>query len=293
MIDRVLRAVAAGDDDAVAVLPVLGCGQLGADAQQRGQQRAGEDAIPMPIDAILQAGVAGWVGADQVVELERGCVRQDHPVPHHLHAGLPVAHLAVVAAEDARALRDQQMAAGGRVVDRLRHRGDHVARQVGVDACHQRRRNHRAGHHLVRRGRQLQVAGITGFRRTGIAQKRLLLILPVLHGGGVERLRGYPRGRFNDKAAIYYAAELRLIPNWDPFRNWPVIRYWPWRWWQVVGFAEAGRVAPSWSFGDLHDDLKWSAGVGIRAMIGAGIIRLDFATSDESAQFWVMANQAF
>ena len=111
--------------------------------------------------------------------------------------------------------------------------------------------------------------------------------------GGVERLRGYPRGRFNDKAAIYYAAELRLIPNWDPFRDWPVIRNWPWRWWQVVGFAEAGRVAPSWNLGDLHDDLKWSAGVGIRAMIGAGIIRLDFATSDESAQFWVMANQAF
>jgi hypothetical protein len=72
-----------------------------------------------------------------------------------------------------------------------------------------------------------------------------------------------------------------------------VIRNWPWRWWQVVGFAEAGRVAPSWSIGDLHGDLKWSAGAGIRAMIGAGIIRLDFATSDESAQFWVMANQAF
>ena len=111
--------------------------------------------------------------------------------------------------------------------------------------------------------------------------------------GGVERLRGYPRGRFNDKAAIYYAAELRLIPNWDPFRDWPLIRNWPWRWWQVVGFVEAGRVAPSWNLGDLHDDLKWSAGIGIRAMIGAGIIRVDFATSDESSQFWVMAQQAF
>jgi hypothetical protein len=111
--------------------------------------------------------------------------------------------------------------------------------------------------------------------------------------GGIERLRGYPRGRFNDKAAIYYAAELRLIPNWDPFRNWPLIRNWPWRWWQVVGFVEAGRVAPSWSLGELHDDLKWSAGIGIRAMIGGGIIRVDFATSEESAQFWVMANQSF
>jgi len=111
--------------------------------------------------------------------------------------------------------------------------------------------------------------------------------------GGVERLRGYPRGRFNDKAAIYYAAELRLIPRWDPFRNWPLIRDWPWRWWQAVVFAEVGRVAPSWHIGELHEDLKWSAGAGLRFMIGGGIIRLDFATSEESTQWWVMASQAY
>jgi hypothetical protein len=111
--------------------------------------------------------------------------------------------------------------------------------------------------------------------------------------GGVERQRGYPRGRFNDKAAINYTVELRLIPHWDPFRNWPIIRKWPWRWWQVVGFAEFGRVAPSWNFGDLHEDMKWTAGAGIRAMIGGGIIRFDFAASDEASQIWVMARQAF
>jgi len=111
--------------------------------------------------------------------------------------------------------------------------------------------------------------------------------------GGVERLRGYPRGRFNDKAAIYYGAELRLIPRWDPFRTWPFIRNWPWRWWQIVGFAEVGRVAPSWHIGDLHEDLKWSAGAGLRFMIGGGILRLDFATSEENTQWWVMARQAF
>ena len=111
--------------------------------------------------------------------------------------------------------------------------------------------------------------------------------------GGVERLRGYPRGRFNDKAAIYYGAELRLIPRWDPFRTWPFIRNWPWRWYQIVGFAEVGRVAPSWHIGDLHEDLKWSAGAGLRFMIGGGILRLDFATSEESTQWWVMARQAF
>jgi hypothetical protein len=111
--------------------------------------------------------------------------------------------------------------------------------------------------------------------------------------GGVERQRGYPRGRFNDKAAINYAVELRLIPRWDPFRNWPLIRNWPWRWWQVVGFAEIGRVATSWDFSELHKDMKWTAGVGFRAMIAGGIIRLDWAVSDEASVFWVMARQAF
>ncbi|MCK5326348.1 MAG: hypothetical protein KAJ57_10070, partial [Woeseiaceae bacterium] len=107
------------------------------------------------------------------------------------------------------------------------------------------------------------------------------------------RQRGYPRGRFNDKAAINYAVELRLIPRWDPFRNWPLIRNWPWRWWQVVGFAEIGRVGPSWNLGDLHDDMKWTAGAGIRVMLGGGIIRVDYAVSDEASAWWVMARQAF
>jgi len=111
--------------------------------------------------------------------------------------------------------------------------------------------------------------------------------------GGVERQRGYPRGRFNEKAAINYAVELRLIPHWDPFKSWPLIRNWPWRWWQVVGFAEIGRVAPSWNLGDLHEEMKWTVGGGVRVMIGGGIIRLDFAASDEASQFWVMARQAF
>ena len=36
----------------------------------------------------------------------------------------------------------------------------------------------------------MQVARIAGLHRTGIAQKRFLLVLPVLHGGGIARLRG-------------------------------------------------------------------------------------------------------
>ena len=55
-------------------------------------------------------------------------------VPHYLHTALSVADLAVVLAQDARALRDQQKLAGRRVIDRLRHRGDDIAWQVGLDA---------------------------------------------------------------------------------------------------------------------------------------------------------------
>ena len=39
--------------------------------------------------------------------------------------------------------------------------------------------------------------------------------------GGLWRLRGYPSQRFSDKAAIYYAAEMRFIPRWNPFDGWP------------------------------------------------------------------------
>jgi len=42
--------------------------------------------------------------------------------------------------------------------------------------------------------------------------------------GGLWRMRAFPAQRFNDKAAIYYAAELRLIPEWNPFTEWPAVQ---------------------------------------------------------------------
>lgn len=111
--------------------------------------------------------------------------------------------------------------------------------------------------------------------------------------GGIYRLRGYPSGRFSDKAAMYYSAELRFIPSWDPLRNWPLIRNSSWRMWQWAAFAELGRVAPDWDLSELHKDMKWSAGVGIRAMIGSGIGRMDIATSNESTQLMLMLGQPF
>jgi hypothetical protein len=43
----------------------------------------------VPINVILQAGISGRIGASQVVQRERGRIRQDDPVPDDLHTTLP------------------------------------------------------------------------------------------------------------------------------------------------------------------------------------------------------------
>ena len=75
--------------------------------------------------------------------------------------------------------------------------------------------------------------------------------------GGLWKMRGYPSQRFSDKAAVYYAAELRMIPEWNPFeRRSTVQEYVVIEWIQLVPFAEIGRVAPEWSLDTLHSDMK-------------------------------------
>ena len=112
--------------------------------------------------------------------------------------------------------------------------------------------------------------------------------------GGLWRLRGFPTQRFNDKAAIYYAAELRLIPEWNPFNNWPRIqKYVGIRWLQFVPFVEIGRVAPEWNFSRLHSDMKWNAGLGIRAWAQGIVVRIDTAFSNEGAGVQMMIAQPF
>jgi hypothetical protein len=71
------------------------------------------------------------------------------------------------------------------------------------------------------------------------------------------RMRAYPSHRFNDRAAIYYAVELRVIPDWNPFHAWPAFQdYAAVEWLQFVPFVELGRLAPEWELGELHSDMK-------------------------------------
>jgi outer membrane protein assembly factor BamA len=112
--------------------------------------------------------------------------------------------------------------------------------------------------------------------------------------GGLWRMRGYPSQRFNDKAAVYYAAELRLIPRWNPFKRWHWLQqYLGIQWLQFVPFVEIGRVAPSWNIETLHSDMKWSAGLGLRAWAKGIVARIDFAASEEDFKVQMMVAQPF
>lgn len=111
--------------------------------------------------------------------------------------------------------------------------------------------------------------------------------------GGFWRLRGYPSNRFHDKSAIHYAAEYRIMPEWQPLGEIDLLDPLMIRWWQVVGLVEIGRVAPKWEFRELHTDMKYNFGAGIRGMFDKGIGRLDFVFSDEGLSIVAMFGQTF
>ncbi len=111
--------------------------------------------------------------------------------------------------------------------------------------------------------------------------------------GGLYRLRGYPQYRFHDKVAIYYGAEYRLIPEWNPLRNMRLLRFLDIDWMQFVGIVEAGRVDRSWSPETLYRDLRWDAGIGFRFMTRRTVVRLDTLASPEGWGMYAMVGQPF
>lgn len=111
--------------------------------------------------------------------------------------------------------------------------------------------------------------------------------------GGFYHMRGYEASRFHDKAAICYQLEYRVIPAWHPIGELEKLGMFKIDWWQWVFFAEAGRVAPEWSFNTLHEDMKFDAGISVRAMIAKAIGRVDFAASDEGLRVTAMYGHPF
>ncbi|MBY6185353.1 hypothetical protein KUV89_01675 [Marinobacter hydrocarbonoclasticus] len=111
--------------------------------------------------------------------------------------------------------------------------------------------------------------------------------------GGSERLRGYGDDRFTDRSALYYGAEYRAIPNWQPQNRIPFFNRYDFPWWQIALFAEVGKTANRFDFSELHRSMEWSAGFGLRFYIERMIARADFGFSNENSLFHFTVNQPF
>jgi hypothetical protein len=111
--------------------------------------------------------------------------------------------------------------------------------------------------------------------------------------GGLFRMRAFPSNRFSDKAAIYYTAEYRVMPDWNPIRSISWLDWLEVKWLQLAAFVEVGRVAPSWRIDELHRDMKWDVGIGLRVWGKGAVARADIAFAEEAAGVQVMIGHPF
>lgn len=113
--------------------------------------------------------------------------------------------------------------------------------------------------------------------------------------GGLERMRGYSEGRFNDRSAVYYSAEYRVIPDWNPLRDagWLNRLNAHVSWLQYVLGVEVGRVADEFDVGELHSDMKACGILGLRAMVNTLVVRADVGISDEGGAVQMTIDHPF
>lgn len=113
--------------------------------------------------------------------------------------------------------------------------------------------------------------------------------------GGPDRMRGYPEGRFNDRSAVYYAAEYRHVPHWNPLKDfgWLNRRNAHVQWLQYVAGVEVGRVADELDVGELHRDMKVTGLVGLRAMVNTLVVRADIGITGEGGAVQMTIDQPF
>ena len=111
--------------------------------------------------------------------------------------------------------------------------------------------------------------------------------------GGFKKLRGFINFRYFDKAMIYYSAELRQNLKWNPMEYWDFTRKIGIDFFQVVAFADVGRVAPEWKLSTLHKDLQWSVGGGIRFFMDGIVIRVDVGKGAESTEIQMFVDHPF
>jgi hypothetical protein len=113
--------------------------------------------------------------------------------------------------------------------------------------------------------------------------------------GGLDRMQGYPEGRFSDRSAVYYAAEYRHIPVWNPLRDvgWLNRRNARVQWLQYVVGLEIGRVADEFDVAELHSDMKVAGLLGLRLMVNSLVVRADVGITDEGGAVQMTIDQPF
>jgi hypothetical protein len=109
--------------------------------------------------------------------------------------------------------------------------------------------------------------------------------------GGFLKMRGYDNNRFSDKSVFYATAEYRAVLNYNPLKNNSLLPV-AVDWFQVVAFAEVGRVNDSYNF-DLLTDMKYDVGLSLRSMVAKLPLRFDVAYSEEGTNMWLMLNHPF
>ncbi|BCH24972.1 hypothetical protein MesoLjLb_47570 [Mesorhizobium sp. L-8-3] len=116
-----MAAVADGAQQPVLIVD----GEFGPYGEERREAGGLGEIPPVIIDAIFKPGIALRVGAGLAFEHDGAAVGQNEPVPDEQDTALPELHVVVVLADDTCALRHEQNAPRGAVVDMFRDlRGD-------------------------------------------------------------------------------------------------------------------------------------------------------------------------
>ena len=111
--------------------------------------------------------------------------------------------------------------------------------------------------------------------------------------GGFYRMRAYPVNRFSDRSAVYYSAEYRATPWWNPLEGVSLLGSPEIQWWQWILFCEIGRVAEDFDLDALHSDMNWDTGFGLRLFSEGLVGRLDLAVADEGWSILAMVGHPF
>ncbi len=110
--------------------------------------------------------------------------------------------------------------------------------------------------------------------------------------GGPNRLRSYPISRFYDTHSFFAGLEYRMYfaENSTPFNL--ILEKGVFEAVQLALFYEVGQVSPV-NDSSLFQDLKYSAGVGLRLVFSAVVLRADFATGEEGSETTVFIGYGF